>query len=46
LNNEPSWIDALYALAHQHLKGWDLSTPLESELENARTRALDLGAKD
>ena len=46
LNNEPSWIAALYALAHQNFKGWALSTPFEPELENAGTRELDLGAND
>jgi len=46
LNNEPKWIDALYAIAKKHLQGWDLSEPASSVLEQSRARALQLGAKD
>jgi len=46
LNNDPPWIDALYAIACQHLQGWSLKAPSDSDLQNSRTRAMELGAKD
>jgi ferrochelatase len=46
LNNEPAWIEALSTVAHQHLQGWDLSPPADSELAASRTHALSLGAKN
>ena len=46
LNDEPAWIEALYAIAHQHLQGWELGAPDSAALEKSRARALSLGAKD
>jgi ferrochelatase len=46
LNNDPGWIDAMSAVAHQHLQGWDLSHPKDAELAASRAQALSLGAKD
>jgi ferrochelatase len=47
LNDRPSWIAALAALAERHLQGWPTrEAPDESELAAQRERALALGAKD
>ena len=46
LNNESGWIDALSHVAHQHLQGWNLGPPLQSDLSASRAHALELGAKD
>ena len=45
LNDQQEWINALCAVALQHLSGWDTeTTPDPSLLESSRTRALALGA--
>ncbi len=46
LNNDSGWIDALSHVAHQHLQGWNLGPPLQSDLSASRAHALELGAKD
>jgi ferrochelatase len=47
LNDRHEWIDALRALAQQHMQGWDTHTPAgEAELTAQRDRALALGAPD
>jgi len=46
LNNEPKWIEGLYAIAQKHMQGWELKAPPASELEQSRRLALEQGAKD
>jgi ferrochelatase len=47
LNDSPLAIDALAAVATQHLSGWDtLTAPDVSTLAHARAEALALGAKN
>jgi ferrochelatase len=46
LNNEPKWIEGLYAIAQKHMQGWELKAPRASELEQSRRLALEQGAKD
>ena len=46
LNDRHEWIDALSALAIQHLQGWPTTAaPDTAALEAQRQRALELGAK-
>ncbi|MCY7306963.1 MAG: ferrochelatase [Rhodoferax sp.] len=45
LNDQQEWINALCAVALQHLSGWDTeATPDPTSLDGSRTRALELGA--
>jgi len=44
LNDSTPWIDALHSVCHQHMSGWNSSTP--KELETSRREALALGASD
>ena len=46
LNAEPRWIEALAAIAQQHLAGWPTQPPASAELEASRAAALGLGAPD
>ena len=47
LNDSPTWIQALSALAERHLAGWDTrALPDAAELALQRDRALALGAPD
>jgi ferrochelatase len=47
LNDRPSWIAALAAIAERHLQGWPTRAPAdEAERAAQRQRALALGAKD
>jgi protoporphyrin/coproporphyrin ferrochelatase len=47
LNDQPAWLDALAALAEQHLLGWPTHSPTATELAAGaaqRERALSMGA--
>jgi ferrochelatase len=47
LNDLPSWIGALAAIAERHVQGWETKRrPDEAELAQQRQRALALGATD
>ena len=47
LNEHPSWIGALAAIASQHMAGWPTQAPANDEaLAASRARALALGAGD
>ncbi len=46
LNDRPEWIDALRAVALQHLQGWDTHASAEAPDTAQRARALALGATD
>ncbi len=47
LNDDPAWIEALAALALQHLQGWPTQgVGNAAQAERQRQRALALGAKD
>jgi ferrochelatase len=47
LNDSPIAIDALAAVATQHLSGWDTHTaPDVTTLAHSRSEALALGAKN
>jgi ferrochelatase len=46
LNDSPEWIDALRAIALEHLQGWNtLAAPDQAALAQSRAAALALGAK-
>ena len=44
LNDSPTWITALSAIAQQHMAGWPVQPASASDLEAARRHALDGGA--
>ena len=46
LNDSPTWISALSALAQQHLQGWPTQAPEALALAANRDRALAAGAKN
>ncbi|MDD0809633.1 ferrochelatase [Curvibacter sp. RS43] len=46
LNDSPAWIDALSALTQRHLGGWPTQVASQVEQQDARDRALALGAKN
>jgi ferrochelatase len=46
LNEHPQWIDALAAIAREHLAGWESHVNIADESTASRARALALGAKD
>ena len=43
LNDNPSWIEAMHAIASLHLAGWDLGVPDAQALETSRSEAVSRG---
>jgi len=45
LNERADWIDALAAVAHDHMRGWERAQGADDSRELARKRAIALGAQ-
>ncbi|MDI9330426.1 MAG: ferrochelatase [Alphaproteobacteria bacterium] len=46
LNDDATWLDALYGVTLKHMQGWPTASPTSQELAASRAAALGLGAKD